>query len=350
MEKTTVPQGVRVLAKWHEKNTLRFDLPIQRASGQWSLMQKSLLIHSILADFPIPPLYLVKRTEEENSTVYQALDGKQRCTSIFEFIGGEYSLHASTPSVTVEGTEYELANKKFEDLSDECRDLILGFRFTIYALENATDEEIEEVFARLNASTPLTLIQKSRTEMGTELAEWTRKASQCDFLQHGVSLTTAQARRESELEILLQSMLLTDAKDSDYDYKAISMREVMKYCKDIRGNYAENQREQIMSTLDYLSEAFVEKHKFLKKSNVPMVFIMGNLAMQKDIKPSDFKTFIDSFAGSECLEYEVNTGSGNIKRIKTEGRLMAMFKCFKDYFKLPDEEGFTPIGSNKDAA
>lgn len=25
-------------------------------------------------------------------------------------------------------------------------------------------------------------------------------------------------------------------------------------------------------------------------------------------------------------------------------------KCFKDYFKLPDEEGFTPIGSNKDAA
>lgn len=74
--KTTVPQGVRVLAKWHEKNTLRFDLPIQRASGQWSLMQKSLLIHSILADFPIPPLYLVKRTEEENSTVYQALDGE----------------------------------------------------------------------------------------------------------------------------------------------------------------------------------------------------------------------------------------------------------------------------------
>lgn len=186
--------------------------------------------------------------------------------------------------------------------------------------------------------------------MGTELAEWTRKVSQCNFLQHGISLTTAQARRESDLEILLQSMLLTDAKDSNYNYKAISMREVMKYCKEIRGNYADSRREEITSTLDYLSEAFTEKHKFLKKSNVPMVFIMGNLAMQKDIKPSDFKPFVDSFAGSECVDYEVNTGSGNIKRVKTEGRLVAMFKSFKDYFELPDEEGFTPIGSNKDAA
>lgn len=40
----------------------------------------------------------------------------------------------------------------------------------------------------------------------------------------------------------------------------------------------------------------------------------------------------------------------NIKMVKTGHRLMAMFKCFKDYFKLPDEEGLTPIGSNKDAA
>lgn len=82
----------------------------------------------------------------------------------------------------------------------------------------------------------------------------------------------------------------------------------------MRGNYVENRREQIMSTLDYLPEAFVEKHKFFKKFNVPMVFIMGNLAMQKDIKPSDFKTFIDWFAGSDWLEYKVNTGSGEISR------------------------------------
>jgi len=342
MNKATLPQGIRQLAKWYEKGTLKFDLPIQRASGQWSLLQKSLLVHSILADYPIPALYLVKY--KDNETTYQALDGKQRCTSIFEFIHGEYALHASTPNVTIEETEYELANKLFEELSEDLKDLINGFRFTIYALENATDEEIEEAFARLNASVPLTLIQKARTEMGTDLARWTREMTQLPFFQHAIPLTLAQARRESELEILLQSMLLMDAKDEGYEYKAISMREVMKYCRDIREAYADERKKIILCIVEYLSDAFAEKHKFLKKTNVPMVFIMADLAMQNDIAPPDFKTFIDNFGGSICVDYDVNMGSGNIKRAKTEGRLLAMFHEFVRYFKIPEDSGCSPIG------
>lgn len=342
MNKATLPQGIRQLAKWYEKGTLKFDLPIQRASGQWSLLQKSLLVHSILADYPIPALYLVRY--KDNETTYQALDGKQRCTSIFEFIHGEYALHASTPNVTIEGTEYELANKLFEELSEDLKDLINGFRFTIYALENATDEEIEEAFARLNASVPLTLIQKARTEMGTDLARWTREMTQLPFFQHAIPLTLAQARRESELEILLQSMLLMDAKDEGYEYKAISMREVMKYCRDIRDTYADERKKIILCIVEYLSDAFTEKHKFLKKTNAPMVFIMADLAMRNDIAPSDFKTFIDNFGGSICVEYDVNMGSGNIKRAKTEGRLLAMFHEFVRYFKIPEDSGCSPVG------
>ena len=346
MNKVTLPQGVRQLAKWYEKGTLKFDLPIQRASGQWSLLQKSLLVHSILADYPVPALYLIKY--KDNETSYQALDGKQRCTSIFEFMRGEYALHASTPDVSIDGTKYELANKTFEELSEECKDLINGFRFTIYAIENATNEEIEEAFARLNASVPLTLIQKARTEMGTEMARWTKKMTQLPFFQHVIPLTLAQARRESELEILLQSMLLMDAKDLGYEYKAISMREVMKYCKDIRGKYTDERQKVIQCVIEYLSDAFTEKHKFLKKTNVPMVFIMSDLAMQNDISPSDFKTFIDNFGGSICIEYDINTGSGNIKRSKTEGRLLAMFHEFAKYFKIPENSGCTPIGVKAD--
>ena len=229
-------------------------------------------------------------------------------------------------------------------MSEDLKDLINGFRFTIYALENATDEEIEEAFARLNASVPLTLIQKARTEMGTDLARWTREMTQLPFFQHAIPLTLAQARRESELEILLQSMLLMDAKDEGYEYKAISMREVMKYCRDIRDAYADERKKIILCIVEYLSDAFAEKHKFLKKTNVPMVFIMADLAMQNDIAPPDFKTFIDNFGGSICVDYDVNMGSGNIKRAKTEGRLLAMFHEFVRYFKIPEDSGCSPIG------
>ena len=76
MQKSTLPQGVRKLKAWAEKGALAFDLPIQRASGQWSLLQKSLLIHSMLAEYPIPPLYFIKcRTEEGAPASLRSLTG-----------------------------------------------------------------------------------------------------------------------------------------------------------------------------------------------------------------------------------------------------------------------------------
>ena len=125
MQKSELPEGIRTLQKWYTTKTLRFDLPIQRAEGQWSTLQKSLLVHSILASFPVPPLYFIKYKEGDDSATYQALDGKQRCTSLFEYIKGYYKLHSSTPDVVIDGKTIELAGKEFNDLSDEVKDLIL---------------------------------------------------------------------------------------------------------------------------------------------------------------------------------------------------------------------------------
>lgn len=47
MQKSNLPEGLRTLQKWYISKTLRFDLPIQRAAGQWSPLQKSLLVHSL---------------------------------------------------------------------------------------------------------------------------------------------------------------------------------------------------------------------------------------------------------------------------------------------------------------
>lgn len=55
---------------------------------------------------------------------------------------------------------FDLANMKFEDLADDLKDEILGCRLSIFCLEDCSDEEVEEIFARLNNSTPLSPIQK----------------------------------------------------------------------------------------------------------------------------------------------------------------------------------------------
>ena len=335
MNKSTLPVGIKTMIGWKNKGTLTFDNPIQRSGSQWTLLQKSLLIHSILMGYPIPNCYFLKTKDENGNTVYDCLDAKQRLTSVFDFVEGEYELHSATPPCTVDGFEFDLANLSFEELADDLKDEILGCRMSIFCLEDCTDEEVEEIFARLNNSTPLSPIQKCRSIMSTELARWTKEICSMDFFQHSIGLTVAQLRREADLEVLLQSMLLLDSRHEGYDeWKGISTAEVTKYCKHIRGKYNDDKKLMIMELFEYLGKAFREQHKFLKKSNIPMVVVLSKLALENDIKPEKFKVFIDSFSNSVCVDYEENTGSGNVKRVKTEGRLSAIAKAFADYFDL----------------
>ena len=345
MQKSNLPQGIKTLMSWEEKELLNFDHDVQRKSGQWQLLQKSLLIHSLLGNMPVPPIYLIK-DKIDGVTYYSCLDGKQRLTSIFEFIRGDYALHSATPEVTYEGTTYDLADMKFEDLSEECQDCIKGYRFTITCIEDASEDEVEEIFARLNASTPLSVIQKSRSVMGTELARWTKEMCNHGFFQYSVNLTLAQARREADLETLLQSMLLLDSRHEGYEWKGISTAEVTKYCKHIRGKYNNDKRKMIEDILDYLFSCFPEKCDFLRKSNIPMVFVLAKVAMEHNISYDDFGEFIEIFAENLSEEFKLGQGSGNIKRVKTELRLKGIASEFEKLMGIEDSRILSTLPAN----
>ena len=341
MHKTTLPVGIRSLNSWWGKGTLRNVLPFQRAEGQWDNFQQSLLIHSILANMPIPSLYFTK-DKEDGEFVYSIIDGLQRYTTIKKYIDGEYPLHASTPSVEVDDVVYEIANLHFDDLSEECQDAILGARLSIFCIEDYTMEDLEEIFARLNASTPLTTIQKARTKIGSDLSAWCKQVNRLSFFTQSINLSVAQARKEADFETLLQGMLLLDARMEGYDYKTISMRDVTKYCGEVRDSYSADKKELIEEVIMYLSDAFPDKCKWLKKSNIPIAIVIAKIAIEQDIDAPAFKSFIDCFSNSLSPAFEANTGSGNIRRVKTEGRLNAVYSAFLDYFKLSEDEVSPP--------
>ena len=98
MIRTTLNWTVKNLkSMYDEKETLSFNHPIQRQSAQWDNEQQSLLIHSMLANFPVPAVYVHKTESIEvdakgkHSYTYSVLDGKQRMTTVFSFINGEYA-------------------------------------------------------------------------------------------------------------------------------------------------------------------------------------------------------------------------------------------------------------------
>lgn len=348
MIKTTLNWTVKNLkTMYNEKHTLRMDHVIQRQSGQWDddKLKKSLLIHSMLANYPIPPLYCLKEPFDDKDYSYSILDGKQRLTTIFDYIDGKYALNEDTPCVIIDEVTYELANKYFTDLDIECQQELLRFKFTIYGFEDADDDLIEEIFFRLNNSSPLSKPQKSMALTGVQNAAFIKSILSDKFFSEICKFSVLQRRKSDDMCTLLQSMMLLDNRYYDYEYTSLSANEVMNYAAYIKNNYSDEQKERLYDIIDYLEKAFPEQEKMLKKINIPMIILAANIAMGKDysatkniyrVGPMYFRQWFSYFF-TECYEeYKQYCSSGSTKKEKTLKRIEVMETSLIDYFELQE--------------
>lgn len=346
MIKTTLNWTVKNLKSMNDdKHTLDFSHPIQRQSGQWDgdKLKKSLLIHSLLANYPVPPIYCLKEAIGEKDYSYSILDGKQRLTTIFDYIDGRYPLDEGTPSVAIDDTIYELGGKYFTDLDIECQQELLRFKFTIYGFEDADDDLIEEIFFRLNNSTPLSKPQKAMPLCGVENAKFIKSILSDRFFSEICQFSAMQRRKSDDMCTLLQSMMLLDNRYEGYEFSSISADEIMQYAAHIKNNYSEKQKGRLYGIIDYLEKVFPEKDKMLKKINIPIVMLIADTAMGNGydsvkgiyrVGPMYFRQWFSYFF-DECYEdYKQYCSSGSIKKEKTLKRIEVMESSLKKYFEL----------------
>lgn len=90
----------------------RIDLnPVFQRRDAWTLKAKSLLIESVLLNYPVPAITLAERSKERTFIV---VDGKQRLSSFAQFFGAmpnskfnSFSLHGLTQLPELNGLNYE---------------------------------------------------------------------------------------------------------------------------------------------------------------------------------------------------------------------------------------------------
>ena len=348
MIRTTLNWTVKNLkSMYDEKETLSFNHPIQRQSAQWDNEQQSLLIHSMLANFPVPAVYVHKTESIEvdakgkHSYTYSVLDGKQRMTTVFSFINGEYALSEDIPDVEIEDVTYEIAGKYFEDLDEDVQQEILRFRFNIQAFEDVTDEMIEDIFFRLNNSTPLTKSQKARPLMGVENSIFINDVLAGRFFTEKCTFSKMQLKRSDDMCTLLQGMMLLDNKYRDYDFSSISADEVMNYSQYIKNNYPDECKDRLKRIIGFLNNVFYMKDKNLKKVNIPILFLIADKALAESITGTNFRRWYNSFFEEHKKEYNLYCSSGSIKKEKTLGRIEIMTRYFDEYFRELNSQNAT---------
>jgi Protein of unknown function DUF262 len=126
--------------------------PAYQRRSVWSTEKKSFFIDSVLKNLPIPPIFLrVKLNEDTGRTTYEVVDGKQRLTSILDFIDNEFSCSSEQDDHIADEA---LAGKYFGDLSAPALSVykkqFWTYSIPVEYIDVDDDRVIDSIFDRLN--------------------------------------------------------------------------------------------------------------------------------------------------------------------------------------------------------
>lgn len=194
----------------YRDNTLKIKPPYQR-KPVWAARQKCYLVESILMGLPVPEIYIQQTTSPEGETTYAIVDGQQRIRTVLQFIGSE-----TDPDVQ-EFNKFVLdklddaskwKNLSFAELEQEEKKTLYGYKFAVRSLNTESDDEVRDMFRRLNKFlTPLKPQElRNATYMGPfiHLAE---KLADSEYWAENRIVTAASIRRMGDVEFVSELLI-----------------------------------------------------------------------------------------------------------------------------------------------
>ena len=147
MKKTSAEWSIRMLVDLQD----RIDVEAEYQRGSvWSTSQQRLLIDSILRGYDIPKIYLSQLSEGHRYR-FEVVDGKQRLTAIWNFFNDKFALARSSNFDDLG----DLGGKTASELSQVAHDRLAFTSITVSIIDKATEDEIAELFLRLQKGEPL---------------------------------------------------------------------------------------------------------------------------------------------------------------------------------------------------
>lgn len=132
---------VSVMVRRIQSGQLVLAADFQRKGKEgWPPEQRSRFIESILLNYPLPPLYL----NQDRAGRYMVVDGLQRSTSVFYFLGSQFALQGLERLSWLNGS-------RFSELGPALRARIEDRKLLCYVLRPSVPlSVVVDIFARIN--------------------------------------------------------------------------------------------------------------------------------------------------------------------------------------------------------
>ena len=291
--------SAKVFIKAGKTGKYNMEHPLQRKEGQWNNLQQSLLIDSMLRNYPLDPI----RVEEKEDKIRYVFDGVQRSTTIRDFLSDKYKLNKNLKTVKIDGAEYEIAGKKFSELDEHVQDKITDYPIIIYIFSDCTSEDIREMFRRQNGGKPLSNTQKRKTLENDKVSEII-----FDLANHPLFdkiLTAAQVKKDLANDIVRQTLMLINSTE-EHEFKSFRAKDIDTFVEWYNDNINNTDVDMLKTALSQLDESFEELT--IKSTSLPMMLYAAYECVKNQKNFNQFinivQAFVDTYGtNTEYVQY-----------------------------------------------
>jgi hypothetical protein len=235
--------------------------PYQRESAVWALDKQQLFIDSLLNGYDVPKIYLHDLRGAQPTPVYAIVDGKQRLTTIWDYLDGAFPLAAEfriepghLPDLPPEAVA-PVGALRFSELDQHWQRILTGTFLSVVLIRDASEEDIEDLFSRLNNGEALNSAER-RNAMGGDMVRLIRDIARRPFFSECLSFPdTRQQHRELASRILaIETTPTAIGQDSDLEDRDLD--ELVRGRRDMTDTDRAALTDAVSARLDVLVRIF----------------------------------------------------------------------------------------------
>ena len=317
----------------------------------WTDRQKSNLMESILLGLPVPEIYMQVVTDSAGRSEYIVVDGQQRIGSILDFVGVN-----SRETFELKGLDQnsKWLGYSFSALTDVKKVEFYGHSMAVRYLQDATLDEIEDLFRRLNKYvTPLNPQELRNSTFKGPFLKLSENFADDSFWPENGLVTPASIRRMGDIEFV--SDLIIGVLHGPQAGNARTIDDYYAMYEDYESEFPGQRscRRRFTLTLELLREVVpgIRSTRWSNRTDFYTLFVATSHLLRDHMLPGDgiegMRDALCSFADSitkfqqgeanivkqEVIEYVDAVRRGSSDRYRRGIRHQAMLSVISPFFK-----------------